>query len=131
MKLSNEDIATLREYKVFLENKDLANYQEAKKLNETLNLIANALKQLGLKDGKPTQIETTVKTVNLEFPKGLIATYKGDKGEPGEPGKTPTKNELLTLIKPLIPSAPNIDEVANMVLADVMSQLLRLGVGGV
>lgn len=47
-----------------------------------------------------------------------LVTIKGDKGEPGKDGNTPTKEELIKIVKPLIPEPKKGDKGDNYIITE-------------
>jgi hypothetical protein len=78
-----------------------AQLQEAIETNEKLDVLAEVMKE----EKEERIVIEGIKLIKL----------KGEPGKPGEPGHTPTEEELLAIIEPLIPEVKNGD---NYILTD-------------
>lgn len=96
---------------------------------QTNTLLENNVEATGrvIKEGEKTNellSELNEKLDPQELGEGQVFTFKGAKGDKGEKGDTPTDEELVALIKPLIPNVkdghtPTEQELLALILPQI------------
>lgn len=81
--ISEKTKAKLKRLELFAKNPSLASQQQIEAIIDGMEDIKNSLPPAFM---------------------GVLKGDKGDKGDPGENGRTPTEEELIKLIQPLIPN---------------------------
>lgn len=113
---------TLEKLTKYGKNADFANHSEMMEQTEHLGGLKQATEQVAQAVKSIPQFPEKMK---MELEGAEIVTIKGQKGEPGH---TPTEEELLNLIKPLIPEVKDgytpqkgIDYLTDTELKDILN----------